>query len=60
MNWEKLSEKLSRDKKGKHIMIFRDPEDANNPFILNKLAKYKKGGYRVVVHDSPKEDKKQK
>lgn len=57
MNWEKFSEKLSKDKKGEYVIVFCDPADLESPFVQRKITKYEAQGFRVVVKN-PDDTKK--
>ena len=51
MNWDKLSEKLAKDKKGNYIIIFCDPADMTDPFITGKVEHYQAKNLNVVMKD---------
>lgn len=60
MDWEQFSEKLTRDKKGKElVIIFCDAEDKDGDFVQNKINYYKDRNYKISVKtlkDSKKDE----
>jgi len=54
MNWELLSEKLSRDEET--VFIFCAKEDRNDPFITNRISRYRKKGLKVIVKRNKKKE----
>lgn len=57
MNWEKLSEKLSKD--GKKVTIFCDRDDRDDDFISKKMDYYRGKGLAVLLRnfEFPRKDR---
>ena len=51
MNWEMFSEKFSKSGK---VIIYCDPADKKDPFVLGKCKHYEKKGYAISVRKPDK------
>jgi len=52
MNWTAFSEKFSKTGK---VIIYCDPADKHDPFVINKCDYYEKKGYSISVRKPPEE-----